>query len=49
MIESDLVQPRRLLELFSTIENQIHRYPALDARTFRAAVERVVREYDSGE
>jgi len=48
-IESELVQPRRLVELFSTIENQIHRYPALDARTFRASVERVVREYDSGE
>jgi Nucleotidyltransferase of unknown function (DUF6036) len=49
IIERDLVQPRRLLELFATIENQIHRYLALDARKFRASVEQVVREYDSGE
>jgi hypothetical protein len=49
IIESGLVQPRRLLELFATIENQIHRYPALDARKFRTSVEQVVREYDSGE
>ena len=48
-LESELVRPRRLLELFGTIENQIHRYPALDAPTFRRSVERVVREYDSGE
>jgi len=49
IIERDLVQPRRLLELFAMIEGQIHRYLALDPRKFRASVEQVVREYDSGE
>lgn len=49
IIERDLVQPRRMLELFALIEGQIHRYLALDARKFRASVEQVVREYDSGE
>lgn len=48
-IESGLVRPGRLLELFSTIEDQIHRYPALNASTFRESVERVVREYEPGE
>ncbi len=44
MIHSGLVEPRRLLELFSAIEDQMYRYPALDATSFRQAVERVVRE-----
>jgi hypothetical protein len=48
-IVSGLVQPRRLLELFSSVEDQIHRYPDLDARTFRASVEQIVREYEAGE
>ena len=45
-IESGLVQPRRLLELFLAIEKQIHRYPALDARTFCKSVELIVHQYD---
>jgi len=48
-IERGLVQPRRLLELFSSIEDQIHRYPELDAGTFRAAVEQIVHQYEAGE
>jgi hypothetical protein len=47
-IESRLVQPRRLLGMFSTIEGQIHRYPALNTRTFRFSVEQIVREYAGG-
>jgi len=47
-IQRGLVQPRRLRELFSIIESQIHRYPELDARTFRASVEQIVREYEGG-
>ena len=47
LITSGLVKPRRLLEFFAKIEDEIHRYPALDARTFRASVEQIVREYDS--
>lgn len=43
MIRDGLVEPRRLLELFTAIEDQLYRYPALDAATFRRAVERVVR------
>lgn len=42
LIDNGLVDPRRLLELFSAIEDQIYRYPALDGLSFRRAVERVV-------
>jgi hypothetical protein len=44
MIQSGLVEPNRLLEFFSQIEEKIYKYPALDLQKFRAAVERVVRE-----
>jgi hypothetical protein len=42
MIFSGVVDPTRLLELFISIEDKIHRYPALDLKSFRRAVERVV-------
>lgn len=42
LIEGGLVEPRRLLELFGAIENQMHRYPGLDPKSFRRAVERVI-------
>ena len=45
LIESGFVEPNRLLELFSSIEDQLHRYPDLDPKSFRRAVERVVRAY----
>lgn len=44
MIERGLVKPRRLLELFSLIENDISKYPALDARSFRRGVELFVNQ-----
>ena len=44
LIKSGRVQPARLLELFSMIEDQIYRYPDLDQKTFRQAVERVVKD-----
>jgi hypothetical protein len=44
MIQSGLVEPNRLLEFFSQIEEKIYKYPALDSQKFRAAVEGVVRE-----
>jgi len=48
MIVNGLVEPSRLLEFFSRIEDQLYKYPALDARTFRTAVERFVEsEKDS--
>jgi len=49
MIQSGLVKPHRLFELFAMIEDKIHRYPAVDARTFRASVAQIVQEYDPGE
>ena len=41
-IKSKLIEPSRLLELFAQIEDQLHRYPAIDAASFRRAVESVV-------
>ncbi len=42
LIASGLVDPKRLLDLFSSIEDQIYRYPSVDVESFRQAVERVV-------
>lgn len=42
MLTSGLVEPQRLLELFSLIEGLLFRYPAVNRPTFRRAVERVV-------
>jgi hypothetical protein len=44
MIKSKLVDPGRLLEIFASIEGEIHRYPALDAPSFRRAVELIVNQ-----
>jgi hypothetical protein len=44
MIKGDLINPQRLLELFFKIEDQIYKYPALDAPSFRRAVEALVRQ-----
>jgi hypothetical protein len=44
LIGRRLVEPGRLLELFSAIEDQLYRYPALDGPSFRRAVERVISE-----
>src|SRR6266576_4567830 len=41
LISSGLVDPKRLRELFFTIEDQLYLYPALDRSIFRQAVERV--------
>ena len=42
MIKGKLIEPTRLLELFSQIEDQLYRYPALDPASFRQAVESLV-------
>jgi hypothetical protein len=42
LIKSRLIEPDRLLELFSQIEGLLYKYPALDPRSFRRAVESVV-------
>jgi hypothetical protein len=38
MLNSGLVEPRRLLELFEQIVPQLYRYPAIDADSFRRSV-----------
>ena len=43
MIEFGLVEPSRLLEFFSRIEDQMYKYPAIDVKTFRDAVERFLQ------
>jgi len=42
MFQRGLVQPVVLVEYFEAIEGQIYRYPALDARAFRSAVENAI-------
>jgi hypothetical protein len=42
MMTSGLVIRERLIELFSAIEPELYRYPALNATHFRAAVDAVV-------
>ena len=44
MIDRDLVDPARFLDFFEKIEDQIYRYPALDPKSFRQAIEKVVNE-----
>lgn len=42
MISRGLVEPVRLLELFSRVEDKLYRYPAIDAKSLRTAVEQLV-------
>jgi len=44
MIEQGLVEPVRLLDLFSRIEDKLYKYPAIDEKSFRYEVEQVVNE-----
>jgi hypothetical protein len=39
MVETRLVEPGRLLELFATIEPELYRFPTVDSNGLRAAVE----------
>jgi hypothetical protein len=43
MIAQGLIEPARLLEFFSRIEDQLYKYPAVDRKTFRKAVEKLAR------
>ena len=43
MRDEGLVQPERLRELFAAIEPEMYRYPAIDPRSFRAAVDAVTQ------
>ncbi|HEX7771008.1 MAG TPA: DUF6036 family nucleotidyltransferase [Pyrinomonadaceae bacterium] len=42
MIERGHVEPSRLMEFFSRIEDQMYKYPAIDVKSFRNAVEQFV-------
>lgn len=43
MIDRGLVEPSRLLEYFSRIEDQLYKYPAIDPKSFRRAVEKLIQ------
>jgi hypothetical protein len=45
MIESGLIEPSRLLELFTRIQDRLYKYPAIDAESFRTAVEEFLKEH----
>ena len=47
LFDEKLIEPLKLLELFSAIEGELHRYPQVDAKSFRAAVEEAVRTHTS--
>jgi hypothetical protein len=44
MIDRRLVDPEELRLRFEQIEPQLYRYPAIDGRAFRAALDRALRE-----
>ena len=43
MRQAGLIDPAKLVELYEIIEPQLFRYPALDPRSFRAAVQRFAK------
>ena len=42
LIRRGLIVQQRLLELFSVIEDQLYKYPAIDGASFRRAIEHTV-------
>lgn len=44
MLESDMIDPNRLLALYDQIESELFRYPAIDADAFRRKVEAVTKD-----
>lgn len=42
MLDQGLVERAQLLELFEAIEDQLHRFPAIDAPTLRSQVEKAI-------
>ena len=43
MIELGVVEPSRLPEFFSQIEDRLYKYPAIDAKEFRAALQKFLQ------
>lgn len=48
MFQRGLVEPAKLLDFYTQIEPRLYRYPAIDAGTFRRAVEQAVRSWEPG-
>jgi hypothetical protein len=44
MIDNGLVEPSRLLELFSRIEDGLYKYPAIDGESFRKGIEEFLKQ-----
>jgi hypothetical protein len=44
MVESGLVDPGRLAELFEGVESELYRFPAVDPSGLRSAVESLAGE-----
>jgi hypothetical protein len=45
LFKSGLIDPAKLLDLFSAIERELYRYPAVDRASFRKAVEETVTRH----
>ena len=45
LFENKLIEPLKLLELFSVIEGELHRYPQVDPKSFRESVEQAVKTH----
>jgi hypothetical protein len=43
MLDAGLVQPARLRELFKAVEPAVFRYPAIDVRSFRRALDEAIK------
>ena len=43
MLATGLVEPERLRSFFQAIEPELFRYPAIDARKFRSALEATIQ------
>jgi hypothetical protein len=43
LLDRGLVEPKHLRELFEAIETRLHRYPAVDPRSFRKRLEAALR------
>lgn len=48
MLARKLIDPKRLLELYSGIEPELFRYPAVDPPTFQRSVEKAVKAWTNG-
>lgn len=47
MIAQGLVEPSRLRDLFTSIEPELYRYPAIDPASFRVAIETILKRLAS--